>query len=86
MADNDGQSRSYACFAALQALFIVLVERGHIEGDDIREALEEAADAARAQAAEGAGVVHREAALLLEDLLRDTYASRQNLRLDRNTS
>lgn len=36
MAEDQGPSRGYACFAALQALFIVLIERGHIEGDDIR--------------------------------------------------
>jgi hypothetical protein len=75
MANEDDIAVGYASWAVLQALMIVLIERGRIEAEDLREALEEAADYLARTADETDSVTHRRAAHRLRDLVRDAYAA-----------
>lgn len=75
MVDDDEVAVGLASWSVLQALLIVLMERGRIEAGDLREALEEAADYQARTADETNSATHRRAAQRLRDLVRDAYAA-----------
>jgi len=75
MVDDDEIAVGLASWAILQALLIVLTERGRIEAEDLREALEEAADYQTRMSYETNSATHRRAANRLRDLVRDAYAA-----------
>lgn len=73
--DDDDAAIGHASWAVLQALMIVLTERGRVEGEDLREALDEAADFQSKKAAETGSTVHRRVARRLQEMVRDIYAA-----------
>jgi glycine cleavage system protein P-like pyridoxal-binding family len=69
--DDDDKALGHASWAVLQALMIVLTERGRIEADNLTEALEEAADFQARKAEESDSNTHRRAAQRLQEVVRD---------------